>query len=132
MEPARTRRQHRRHESLVRGDQAEQCAPRDHRDALRCRNARVIASVKCRRSSANGIVAAAGPHWITYHRAGVRASDSCSSDLQRRRIRLRVTALPTFFVMMIPTLGCAVDAPRGEYACTVMPEAVAATPRRIA
>src|SRR5207302_1391713 len=113
MKPACARRQARRDEALIctdRGDAHLGCA---HGDRLRERKAGMVCASWLRRS-ANEIVAAAGRHATTYQRGSDGASIDSRMALQRRRTRLRTTALPTLRVMTTPTFGAPDSRARGE------------------
>lgn len=94
------------------------------RRELSCR-----ASSSCSRSCANVRTAADGLHWMTNHVPLAAMEVASRIALQRRRRRLRSTALPTFFVITIPTFDRRCD-PRGMSAKTTRLFVEDARPRR--
>lgn len=111
------RRQQFRQCPLVKPDPAHEYAHRriDSRaaDALPARRKLSCSrALSCSRSSANVKAAAVGLHWTTNHTPLAAAAVSSRIALQRRRRRLRSTALPTFLVITMPIFDGTLD-PRG-------------------
>lgn len=87
------------------------------------------APLSCSRRCAKVKAPAVGLHWMTNHVPLATIAVSSRIALQRRRRRLRSTALPTFLVITMPIFACGAD-PLGTSAKTTRCFVEEGLPRR--